>query len=279
MYHHNVPLQQLSCRVTALDLVNFSIFNFVNTSPLTPVGCSLNVTGVISTWPRCTHHVPRQQFSCRVTALDLVNFSIYNFVNTSPLTPVGCSLNVTGVISTWPRCTHHYVPHQQFSCRVTALDLVNFSIYNFVNTSPLTPVGCSLNVTGVISTWPRCTHQYVPLQQLSCRVTALDLVNFSIFNFVNTTVGFPSNVTGVISAWPICTHHHYVPLQQLSCRVTALDLVNFSIFNYVNTTPLTLTPVGFSSNVTVVISAGLDVHIIIMIHYNNCLAELLPLTW
>ena len=111
------------------------------------------------------------------------------------------------------------------------------------------------------------------------RVTDLDLVNFSIFDFVDTTpltsVGFSSSVTGVISAWPRCTHHHYVPLQRLSCRVTALDLVNFSIFDFVDTTPLT--SVGFSSSVTGVISADLDVHIIILFHLNNCLAELLPL--
>ena len=78
-------------------------------------------------------------------------------------------------------------------------------------------------------------------------------------------------------SWPRCTHHHYVPLQQSSCRVTALDLVNVSIFNFVNTTHLT--SVGFFSNVTGVIRAGLDVHIIIMFHFNKVLAELLPLTW
>ena len=134
------------------------------------------------------------------------------------------------MISAWPRCTHHYITLQQFSCRVTALDLVNFSIFNFVSITHLTSVGFPSNVTGVISAWPRCTHHYITLQQFSCRVTALDLVNFSIFNFVSithlTSVGFPSNVTGVISAWPRCTHH-YITLQQFSCRVTALDLVKF----------------------------------------------------
>ena len=206
-----------------------------------------------------------------------MNFSISNYVNTTPLTLVGFLSNVTGVISAWPRCTHHhYVPE------LLPLTWWIFQ-YLFFSTQLLWH---QLDFHQMLQEWsvPSLDVHIINMFHFNNSLAELLPLTWWIFQYLTLSTQLlwhQLDFHQMLQEWSVhgLDVHIIIMFQFNNCLAELLPLT-WWMFQYLTlSAQLLWHQLDFHQMLQEWSVHGLDVHIIIMFHFNNSLAELLPLTW